>query len=125
MSGFNVPPNAIFLSNSGNNNGGTALGFNLTVGGTPTNRVCYLTGLNYTATGATAATIVTITIATNSQSYVFQYPVGAAAGVLQTPLILYFDPPISNQGVGLIGVTASAPGAGATQAVLNIWGYML
>ncbi len=115
----------------------TSLGTTANVG-----RTIYVTGFTYQATGATAATTVTIQLAyvpaSGSAIIIGQwtYPIGAGAGSVQVPLDINLIPPMqasqsitgllnSSATVGSVSIGVGAAGAGATFAGLNIWGYML
>ncbi len=110
-----------------------------------TGRCVYLTGFSYQASGATAATTVTITVAyvppSGAQVVLgsWSYPITSTAANMGVPLEINLIPPMQsavpitggvNVGLGSIPVGAilvsfTAAGAGATFAGLNIWGYML
>ena len=87
----------------------------------------YITGFEVTASGSTAALVVTVTVtgvAGGTLSYTFVFPAGV--GVQAQPLVVNFDAmPIQASGPGVdIVVTCPAGGAGNTNAVVNAHGFI-
>lgn len=85
----------------------------------------YVTGFQFTASGATAASVVTCTLVgvkPYNQFYTVAVPAGVTAGV--TPLSVSFNPPLQATNVN-VAITASCPalGSGNTNATMNIQGY--
>lgn len=86
----------------------------------------YVTGFTITASGATAASVQTATLAGLvggvTLSYTFVFPAGATT--VATPLIVTFPTPIpANAANTAITVTLPAGGAGNTNAAVTIHGF--
>lgn len=85
----------------------------------------YIAGFDVTFAGATAASVVVITVAGlqgGTQSYVRAVPAGAT--LQGADLIKSFTPPIPAATPGsAIVVTVPALGVGNTNCVLNVWGF--
>jgi hypothetical protein len=84
----------------------------------------YVTGVEFTFAGATAASVVIATVTGllgGTQSFIVSVPVGATVG--GTPLVLKFDPPHPASAVNT-AITATLPalGSGNTNACANIRG---
>lgn len=84
----------------------------------------YITGLEITFAGATAASVVIATLTGllgGTQSFICAVPAGAAVG--GAPILLKFDPPHPASAVNT-AITATLPalGAGNTNACVNIRG---
>lgn len=84
----------------------------------------YVTGVEFTFAGATAASVVVATITGllgGTQSFIVAVPAGAAVGGV--PIALKFDPPHPASAVNT-AITATLPalGAGNTNACANIRG---
>jgi len=85
----------------------------------------FITGFEVTGAGATAASVITVTL-TNTVSGTLNYqmaiPAGAAVGV--TPLIVEFSVPIPATGINT-AITLNVPsfGAGNTNAAATIHGF--
>lgn len=90
-------------------------------------KTTYLAGFQVTFAGATAAAVVTLTVAGTtggSLSYVVAVPAGATAA--GTPLVVTFDPPIPASAVNTaITVTLPSLGAGNTAAATVAHGFQL
>ena len=88
-------------------------------------RYNYITKLEITYAGATAAAIVVATITgllNATPSYIIAAPVGALVG--GTPLVIAFSPPIRTAAINTaIVATLPSLGAGNTNACVNIYGY--
>lgn len=85
----------------------------------------FVTGFQFTASGATSAAVVTCTLVgvkPYNQFYTVAVPAGVTAGV--TPLSVSFNPPLQATNVN-VAITASCPalGSGNTNATMNIQGY--
>lgn len=87
----------------------------------------YITGFQCTASGATAALVVTATVVgtiTGTMRYTFTAPAGAA--VAAQPLIVTFGSPVPASAVNTnIVVTLPALGAGNTNATCSAQGFLL
>jgi hypothetical protein len=84
----------------------------------------YVTGVEFTFSGATAASVVVATVTGllgGTQSYIVAVPAGAVVG--GTPLLIKFHPPHPASAVNT-AITATIPalGAGNTNACANIRG---
>lgn len=87
-------------------------------------RTTYITGFEVTASGATAALAVTVTVTGpgSTMGYTFVFPAGAAAQA--TPLIVAFPRAIPANGQNTaITVSLPAGGAGNTNATVVAHGY--
>lgn len=88
-------------------------------------KTTYISGLSFTATGATAAASVTATVtglAAGTLSFTFTAPAGATLAC--TPLNISFTPPLPASAVNTaVVVTLPSLGAGNTNAVATAWGY--
>lgn len=87
----------------------------------------YLTGIEFTATGATAASNVVATITGllgGTISFIVAVPAGVNTQV--SPIILQFQRPLPASAVNTaITLTVPALGAGNTHCVANIHGYII
>lgn len=85
----------------------------------------YLTGVEVTGLGATAAgnaNLVISGLSGGSRTFMIDVPAGITVGIV--PLILRFDPPIPASAANTaIVATLSAFGAGNTTALVNVHGY--
>ena len=85
----------------------------------------YLAGFEVTGAGATAASVVTVTVAGllgGTRSYTYTFPAGAT--VACQPLIVTFDPPLPASAVNTaIVVTCPAGGAGNTNNTVVAHGF--
>jgi hypothetical protein len=85
----------------------------------------YLTQLDFTGAGATAASVVTGTITGllgGTRSFTIAVPAGVAVGI--TPLALNFIPPLQGSAVNTaIVVSVPSLGVGNTNATLNAQGF--
>lgn len=90
-------------------------------------KTSYLTGLEVTGMGATAATAVALSLLGTqggTLGYVVPVPAGATVGI--TPLVVQFNPPIPASGVNqAITAQLQAFGAGNAQAAVTAHGYQL
>jgi hypothetical protein len=88
-------------------------------------KTIYLTGLEVTGTGATAATVSTVTVVNSSTTignYYVIVPAGATSSI--TPLIIEFTTPLVALAPGTsMVVQATAFGAGATNVGVSVHGY--
>jgi len=90
----------------------------------PTGQTVWLAGLTIYGSGATAATVVTATLAGiigGNQLFQVNVPAGANTGAFQ--FFLQFDPPL--QGVPNTQVSLALPsfGAGNASAGVMLWGW--
>jgi hypothetical protein len=87
----------------------------------------YISGFMVTATGATAASVVTGTITgTITGTLHFTFAAVAGATVICTPLVVTFPYPIPASAVNTaITVTLPALGAGNTNATVTAFGFQL
>lgn len=90
-------------------------------------KLACLAGFDFSAAGATAAAVVTVTITGckgGPLSYTYAAPAGAT---LQGPLLqVPFDPPLEASSLNTaIVVSAPSLGAGNTNATLNAYGLYL
>lgn len=85
----------------------------------------YITGFEFTSSGATAASVVTITITgTISGTLHYTYAVAAGATLSNQPLVVQFSPAIPASAVNTsIVVSAPSLGAGNTNATMVAHGY--
>lgn len=87
----------------------------------------YITGFQVTASGATGALAVSVTVVgvvTGTQTYTFVFPAGVA--VAAQPLVVEFPEPVPSSAVNTaIVVTLPAGGAGNTNATVNAQGFQL
>jgi hypothetical protein len=92
-----------------------------------TGQTAYLTGIQVTAAGATAASTVTLSVTGlqgGTMSYVFNFPVGVNVAALN--LLETFYPALQASGPGVaIVATLPAGGAGNTAASVNLQGFYL
>ncbi len=120
-SGHGVPPISVSAS-SGNVAAGTATATLAAGGG---KRVTYICGFSATGGGATAASVVNLTV-TNVVTGTMTYTFGAVAGVgvPDTPLVVQFNPCLpANASNTTIVVSMPSLGAGNTNAAVNAWGF--
>lgn len=90
------------------------------------NRWNYLTGFDVTGAGATAASIVTVTVSGLYGGITKTYKIGVPAGATTqiTPFRMTFDPPLKSAAKNTaITVSAAAFGAGNLHASTNVQGY--
>jgi hypothetical protein len=87
----------------------------------------FITGLQFTASGATAASVVTATLTglaggVSPLDYIIAVPAGVDAAV--TPLMISFNPPLAASAVDT-AITLSVPalGSGNTAAVATLFGF--
>ena len=85
----------------------------------------YLSGFEVTSGGATAASLVTVTVAgLLGGSLVYNFGVPAGATLAATPLVVAFNPPLAASAVNTaITVTMGAAGAGNTTQLVNAQGF--
>lgn len=90
-------------------------------------KTAYISGFQVTGSGATAASVISVTVAGllgGTSTYTMTIPAGATVAV--TPLIVSFYPPLPASAVNTdIVVTAPAFGAGNTNATVNAQGFLL
>lgn len=90
-------------------------------------RTTYITGFEITGSGATAALVVTVTVAntvSGTLSYTYVFSLGVA--VVNQPLIVEFPKAIpGNASNTAIVVTCPASGAGGTNNTVTAHGYQL
>lgn len=90
-----------------------------------TGKTTYLTGFEVTGAGATAASVIAITVTgtvSGTLNYVISIPAGVTIGV--TPLIVEFTRPIPASGANT-AITLSVPsfGTGNTSAAATVHGF--
>ena len=92
-----------------------------------TGKTTYITGFEVTGGGATAASVVLVTVTgtiTGTLNYYLAIPAGAAVGTV--PLIVAFARPIPGSAVNTaVVVNVPSFGAGNTQAAVAAHGYQL
>ena len=91
-------------------------------------KTTYLTGLQITATGATAAGVVqpTVYLAGSNTTLYFVFAVPAGVNTSAQPLILTFPNPVSAGGTNaVIQIILPALGSGNTNAAVSAQGYQL
>jgi len=98
---------------------------NQTLAGAASKRT-YISGFAVSGGGATAASVISVTVTglSNSQSLAFDLPIpaGATAGVI--PLVVNFDPPLpASADNAAIVVNVPSFGAGNTKASASAWGF--
>lgn len=85
----------------------------------------YITGFQVTASGATTALPVSVTVTgliSGTATYTFVFPAGVLVGA--TPLIVPFNRPVAASGTNTaITVTLPASGAGGTNAAVDVQGF--
>ncbi len=118
------PPGAVpITADSGNQANATATATLAASPGVTT----YITGFEITASGATAASVVTATVTglvTGTLHYTFAAPAGATAAA--QPLLVQFPEPIpANAQNQAIAVSLPALGAGNTNATVVAHGFQL
>jgi hypothetical protein len=90
-------------------------------------KTTYITGFQVTASGATAASVVTVTVTgvvTGTLHYTFVAPAGATAAA--QPLIVPFPEPVPASAANqTIAVSLPALGAGNTNATVTAQGFQL
>jgi len=90
-----------------------------------TGRLAYISGFSVTGAGATAASVISVTVTGvtgGTMTYTLAIPAGATVGV--TPLIVNFSTPVAASAYGTnIVVSAPSFGAGNTNATVSAWGY--
>lgn len=119
-----VPSGASPIANSGTGaNAQITINLAATAG-----KTTYLTGLQITATGATAAGVVqpTVYLAGSNTTLYFVFAVPAGVNTSAQPLILTFPNPISAGGANsVIQIILPALGSGNTNAAVSAQGYQL
>jgi hypothetical protein len=90
-------------------------------------KTTYITGFALTASGATAASVVTATVAgviTGTMNFTFVAPAGVTAQA--TPLVVNFPQPVPASATNTtIVVTLPALGSGNTNATAAAWGFQM
>lgn len=90
-------------------------------------RINFLTGFEVTGAGATAASVIAVTVTGlrgGTMTYNVAVPAGAAVGV--TPLVVQFSRPLEATGANTaIVVSAASFGVGNTNASANAHGFHL
>lgn len=91
------------------------------------NNLTYITGFQVTGGGATAGSIIVVTVTGvkgGTMSYEFAVPAGVALGA--TPLEVTFDNPIPASAVNTaIAVNVPSFGAGNTNAAVSVQGFQV
>lgn len=93
-------------------------------------RMTYVTGFSVTGSGATAPSVVDVTLGnlgvTAATILHYELTVATGATVTNEPLIVYFDPPLPATAMGTT-ITVSCPslGAGNTNNCVNITGVIV
>lgn len=90
-------------------------------------KTTYITGFEITASGATAALVVSVTVVgTITGTLTYTYAAVAGAALINTPLVVQFPTPIPASATNTtIVVTLPALGAGNTNATVVAHGYQL
>lgn len=119
-----VPVGATAVNNSSGNIANNTAAATLPAVAGKTN---YVTGIEVTGAGATAAAVVVATLAGllgGTASYIITAPAGATVAIL--PLVVIFDPPMPASAVNT-AITLSVPalGAGNTNVAANIHGFVI
>jgi hypothetical protein len=88
-------------------------------------RTTYLTGFYIDGLGATAGSVIEVTVSgTLGGSFTRKLTIPAGAAVAITPLSMAFETPIPSSAVNTaIVVTVPSFGAGNTNAIVRAWGY--
>ncbi len=90
-------------------------------------KTTYITGFQVTGTGATGATVVTVTVTgtiTGTMNYTIAVPAGAAVGI--TPLVVSFASPVPASGQNqAIAVNVPSFGLGNTNVTVSAQGFQL
>ena len=98
-----------------------------TITATDANHTPYLTGFEVTASGSTAALVVTVTVTGVvggvTLSYSFAFPAGVGVGAV--PLIKDFSTPLQGTPGGSIVVSLPPGGSGNVGAAVNAHGFQL
>ncbi len=91
-----------------------------------TSQFTYCTGVEVVGSGATAASVVLVTITDGTWTVTYPLAVVAGATLQNDPLVLEFDPPFKSSAVNT-AITASCPslGTGNTNNCVNARGYNL
>lgn len=120
----NLPPGATAVNGASGNVAAASAAASLPAVASKTN---YVTGFQITAAGATAASVVSVTLTgliSGTATYTFVAPAGVTAQA--TPLIVSFPAPIPASAVNTaITVTCPSLGSGNTNATANIQGYVI
>ena len=93
------------------------------------NLVSYITGFSFSGTGATATSIITVTV--SDGTWTLSYPVVVTAGVtgrafLSDVISIEFPYPIAASAINTaITVTLPSLGAGSTNACVNAHGFQV
>jgi hypothetical protein len=121
----NVPPygGTLLVATSGNVANASAVA---TLAATAA-KTTYITGFQVTGAGATAGAVVVVTVAgLLGGSITYTYVAATGATVANTPLVISLPSPIPASAVNTaITVTCPALGAGATNNVVNAFGFVL
>jgi len=90
-------------------------------------KTTYICGFNVTGAGATAASVVNVTVTgTNGGTQTYTLAVPASATTSFVPLAVAFDPAINASAVNTaIVVSCPSLGAGNTNNTVNAWGYQV
>lgn len=125
MIGGDYPPGATpVVATSGNVAAGVAAATLPNVPG----KVTFITGFTVRGAGATAASVVQVTVAGLTGNVTMTFPLAVVAGAtLQNqPMDIRFDKPIpAKDGSTAIVVSCPSLGAGNTANAVNAWGYQL
>lgn len=93
-------------------------------------RMTYITGFQVTGAGATAPSVVDVTVGNlgvpGSTILHYELTVATGATIGNQPLIVNFDPPLPATGINTtISVVCPSLGAGGTNNCVNAMGYYL
>lgn len=116
------PVGAAFV---GQSSGQVAAGVAVAVIGAQAGRTNFLTGFDVTGSGATAGSVVDVTVAgLTGATLHYALVVPAGAGVACQPLSVSFVPPFPASGPNT-AITVSCPslGAGSTNSAVNVRGF--
>jgi hypothetical protein len=118
-----IPPGVAITADSGNKANTVATATLAAAAGKTT----YIIGFSVTASGATAALVVTVTLTgviTGTKNYTFVFPAGAT--VAAAPLVISFAKPIPASAVNTaIAVSCPASGTGGTNCTVTAEGFQL
>lgn len=122
-SAFSVPPTGTTALHSSSGNVAAAAATATLAGAAGV--TTYISGLQFTSSGATAASVVTGTVTgLLGGTMSFTVPVIAGATLANQPIVIEFYPPLPASAANT-SIVASVPslGAGNTNATISAWGY--
>lgn len=91
-----------------------------------TGKTTYIAGFSVVGSGATAASVVDVTVTDGTWTLTYPLAVVAGATLQNTPLVMTFDPPLPASAADT-GITVSCPslGSGNAHNCTNAQGYQL